>query len=96
MTWPTGTVNQVNQLLGETNEVGRTLLFIGTGTNNVGKTLAGNAQSDFNALRGEGNRPLKSHLLAAMPKPRPHLWGILNLRAPHRATGPCVSAVHSV
>ncbi|EBR2647529.1 DUF2586 family protein, partial [Salmonella enterica] len=29
MTWPTVTVNQVNQLLGETNEVERTLLFIG-------------------------------------------------------------------
>ncbi|EAW0911880.1 DUF2586 family protein, partial [Salmonella enterica] len=34
MTWPTVTVNQVNQLLGETNEVERTLLFIGTGTKN--------------------------------------------------------------
>ncbi|HBB4891596.1 TPA: DUF2586 family protein [Escherichia coli] len=31
MTWPIVTVNQVNQLLGETNEVERTLLFIGTG-----------------------------------------------------------------
>lgn len=32
MTWPIVTVNQVNQLLGETKEVERTLLFIGTGT----------------------------------------------------------------
>ncbi|WP_284142395.1 hypothetical protein [Escherichia coli] len=32
MTWPIVTVNQVNQLLGETNEVERTLLFIGSGT----------------------------------------------------------------
>ncbi len=47
-------VNRVNQLLGETNEVERTLLFIGMGTKNVGKTLAVNAQSDFNALLGEG------------------------------------------
>lgn len=54
MTWPNVTVNQVNQLLGETNEVERTLLFIGTGTKNVGKTLAVNAQSDFDALLGEG------------------------------------------
>ncbi|WP_114647646.1 DUF2586 family protein, partial [Citrobacter koseri] len=52
MTWPTVTVNQVNQLLGETNEVERTLLFIGTGSTNVGKTLAVNAQSDFDALLG--------------------------------------------
>ncbi|TBS00757.1 DUF2586 family protein, partial [Salmonella enterica] len=34
MTWPIVTVNQVNQLLGETKEVERTLLFIGTGTKN--------------------------------------------------------------
>lgn len=37
MTWPNVTVNQVNQLLGETNEVERTLLFIGTGTKMWGK-----------------------------------------------------------
>lgn len=37
MTWPIVTVNQVNQLLGETKEVERTLLFIGTGTKNVEK-----------------------------------------------------------
>ena len=53
MTWPIVTVNQVNQLLGETNEVERTLLFIGSGTKNVGKTLAVNAQSDFDSLLGE-------------------------------------------
>ncbi|WP_150317323.1 DUF2586 family protein, partial [Enterobacter hormaechei] len=47
MTWPNVTVNQVNQLLGETNEVERTVLFIGTGTKNTGKTLAVNTQSDF-------------------------------------------------
>ena len=28
MTWPIVTVNQVNQLMGETNEVERTLLFL--------------------------------------------------------------------
>lgn len=59
MTWPIVTVNQVNQLLGETNEVERTLLFIGSGTKNVGKTLAVNAQSDFDSLLGEEASPLK-------------------------------------
>jgi hypothetical protein len=44
MTWPNVTVNQVNQLLGETNEVERAVLFIGTGTKNTGKTLAVNTQ----------------------------------------------------
>lgn len=35
MTWPIVTVNQVNQLMGETNEVERTLLFIGTGKGGI-------------------------------------------------------------
>ncbi len=66
MTWPIVTVNQVNQLLGETNEVERTLLFIGSGTKNVGKTLAVNAQSDFDSLLGEEASPLKNDVLAAL------------------------------
>ncbi|EBW0835824.1 DUF2586 family protein [Salmonella enterica subsp. enterica serovar Typhimurium] len=81
MTWPTVTVNQVNQLLGETNEVERTLLFIGTGTKNVGKTLAVNAQSDFNALLGEGNSPLKSDVLAAMANAGQNWWGFVHVLA---------------
>jgi hypothetical protein len=52
-------VNQVNQLLGETNEVERAVLFIGTGTKNTGKTLAVNTQSDFDALLGEDDSQLK-------------------------------------
>lgn len=76
MTWPNVTVNQVNQLLGETNEVERTLLFIGTGTKNVGKTLAVNAQSDFDALLGEGESPLKKRCSGGTGKRRSELVGI--------------------
>ncbi|MDN4413530.1 DUF2586 family protein, partial [Citrobacter portucalensis] len=79
MTWPNVTVNQVNQLLGETNEVERTLLFIGTGTKNVGKTLAVNAQSDFDALLGEGESPLKSDVLAALANAGQNWWAFIHV-----------------
>ena len=79
MTWPNVTVNQVNQLLGETNEVERTLLFIGTGTKNVGKTLAVNAQSDFDALLGEGESPLKNDVLAALANAGQNWWAFMHV-----------------
>lgn len=79
MTWPNVTVNQVNQLLGETNEVERTLLFIGTGTKNVGKTLAINTQSDFDALLGAEDSPLKGDVLAAMANAGQNWWGFLHV-----------------
>jgi hypothetical protein len=75
MTWPNVTVNQVNQLLGETNEVERTVLFIGTGTKNTGKTLAVNTQSDFDALLGEDDSQLKSDVLAAVANAGQNWWG---------------------
>ncbi|EBZ0999558.1 DUF2586 domain-containing protein [Salmonella enterica] len=93
MTWPIVTVNQVNQLLGETKEVERTLLFIGTGTKNVGKTLAVNAQSDFNALLGEGNSPLKSDVLAALANAGQNWWGFIHVLAADSESGAWVDAV---
>ncbi|HDQ1774777.1 DUF2586 family protein, partial [Salmonella enterica subsp. enterica serovar Indiana] len=93
MTWPIVTVNQVNQLLGETKEVERTLLFIGTGTKNVGKTLAVNAQSDFNALLGEGNSPLKSDVLAALANAGQNWWGFVHVLAADSEPGAWVDAV---
>lgn len=92
MTWPIVTVNQVNQLLGETKEVERTLLFIGTGTK-MGKTLAVNAQSDFNALLGEGNSPLKSDVLAAMANAGQNWWGFVHVLAADSEPGAWVDAV---
>lgn len=79
MTWPIVTVNQVNQLLGETSEVERTLLFIGTGTKNVGKTLAVNAQSDFDSLLGEDESPLKNDVLAALANAGQNWWGFIHV-----------------
>ncbi|MFK8259678.1 DUF2586 domain-containing protein [Erwinia sp. AnSW2-5] len=66
MTWPNVTVNQLNQLQGETDEIERRVLFIGRGTVNVGKTLAVNTQSNFDTLLGAGKSVLKSDVLAAM------------------------------
>lgn len=66
MSWPTVTINQVNQLQGETTEIERVVLFIGTGTVNVGKTVAVNTQTDFDAVLGSGDSDLKSNLKAAM------------------------------
>lgn len=93
MTWPIVTVNQVNQLLGETTEVERTLLFIGTGTKNVGKTLAVNAQSDFDALLGEGDSPLKSDVLAALANAGQNWWGFVHVLAADSEPGAWVDAV---
>lgn len=66
MSWPQVTVNQVNQLQGETKEIERTVLYIGMGKTNTGKTVAVNTQSDFDALLGEADSPLKSNVKAAM------------------------------
>ncbi|MGD8163363.1 DUF2586 domain-containing protein [Pantoea sp. FN0307] len=66
MTWPSVQINQINQLQGETDEIERVLLFVGTGGKNAGKVLPVNTQTDFNALLGEGDSTLKSMLNAAM------------------------------
>lgn len=77
----------------ENGEVERTLLFIGTGTKNVGKTLAVNAQSDFNALLGEGNSPLKSDVLAALANAGQNWWGFIHVLAADSESGAWVDAV---
>lgn len=79
MTWPTVTVNQVNQLLGETTEVERTLLFIGSGTVNVGKTLAVNAQSDFDELLGADDSPLKRDVMTAQANAGQNWWAFIHV-----------------
>lgn len=85
MTWPTVTVNQVNQLLGETTEVERTLLFIGSGTVNVGKTLAVNAQSDFDELLGADDSPLKSDVMAAQANAGQNWWAFIHVLSDEEA-----------
>ncbi len=66
MAWPDVQINQVNQLQGETNEIERVLLYVGTGTVNTGKTLPVNSQSDLDALLGSADSPLKNMVNAAM------------------------------
>lgn len=94
MTWPIVTVNQVNQLLGETTEVERTLLFIGSGTVNVGKTLAVNAQSDFDELLGADDSPLKSDVMVAQANAGQNWWAFIHvLDAADDAEGDWTDAV---
>ncbi|PHM39802.1 phage tail protein [Xenorhabdus mauleonii] len=64
--WPKVQVNQVNQLQGETKEIERVLLFVGTGKTNTGKTLSVNTQTDFDSVLGAEDSALKRNVLAAM------------------------------
>lgn len=66
MSWPQVNIDQKNQLQGETKEIERAVLFIGTGKVNAGKTLAVNTQSDFDVLLGTADSAVKSCLTAAM------------------------------
>lgn len=66
MTWPFVQVNQLNQLQGETKEVERTVLFIGTGKTNTGKTVSVNTQTDFDDVLGRDDSTLKNIVMAAM------------------------------
>ncbi len=66
MTWPFVQVNQVNQLQGETKEVERTVLFVGTGNANMGKTVSVNTQTDFDNVLGHEDSTLKQNVIAAM------------------------------
>ncbi|WFQ81496.1 DUF2586 domain-containing protein [Xenorhabdus sp. SF857] len=66
MMWPHVQVNQVNQLQGETREIERVLLFVGTGKTNTGKTIAVNTQTDFDSVLGTAQTALKRQVLAAM------------------------------
>ncbi|MDC9588559.1 DUF2586 family protein, partial [Xenorhabdus sp. XENO-10] len=64
--WPHVQVNQINQLQGETKEIERVLLFVGAGKTNVGKTIAVNTQTDFDAVLGTTDTALKRQVRAAM------------------------------
>lgn len=66
MTWPYVNVDQVNQLQGETKDVERTVLFVGIGNTNIGKTVPVNTQTDFDDVLGRDDSTLKSNIIAAM------------------------------
>ncbi|MGY3895471.1 DUF2586 domain-containing protein [Aeromonas enterica] len=65
MTVPFVEVNNLNQMQGETAEIERHFLFIGSGVTNAGKLLSVNAQTDFDTALGTDDTPLKLNLLAA-------------------------------
>ncbi len=93
MAWPKVDVNQVNQLQGETNEIERVVLFVGTGTNNAGKTLAVNTQSDFDALLGTQDSVLKSNVNAAMLNAGSNWSGYVHVLAEDAGENAWVDAV---
>ncbi|HDR2889419.1 TPA: DUF2586 family protein [Enterobacter asburiae] len=66
MSWPTVTINQLNQLQGETADIERTVLFVGKGATNSGKTLPVNTQTNFDTLLGVADSVLKSQVMAAL------------------------------
>lgn len=66
MSWPTVTINQLNQLQGETADIERTVLFVGKGATNSGKTLPVNTQANFDTLLGVADSVLKSQVMAAL------------------------------
>lgn len=65
MTWPNVNVSQINRYNGTTDEVERVVMFIGYGTENIGKTLPLNTGSDLDNAFGEGDSLLKTIVSAA-------------------------------
>lgn len=63
MTWPTVTINQLNQRQGRINEIERTVLFIGTGTEST--LIAVNSQSDLSVELVKAGKTLRDHVIAA-------------------------------
>lgn len=63
MTWPTVTINQLNQRQGRINEIERTVLFIGTG--NESTLIAINSQSDLSIELAKAGKTLRDHAIAA-------------------------------
>ncbi|MFI3309292.1 DUF2586 domain-containing protein [Ewingella allii] len=93
MTWPTVGVNQVNQLQGETKEIERAVLYVGTGKINAGKTLPVNTQTDFDTLLGAADSVLKSDLNAAMLNAGQNWSGFVHVLAESAEPGDWVDAV---
>ncbi|HGB1433235.1 TPA: DUF2586 family protein, partial [Yersinia enterocolitica] len=68
MTWPTVTLNQLNQRQGRINEVERTVLFIGSATadsDNPGDLIALDSQSDITVVLADADSALRENVRAA-------------------------------
>lgn len=66
MAFPSVQINALNLLSGETKEIERLALFVGVGTENVGKLTALTPDSDLDKVFGVGESQLKNHVKAAM------------------------------
>ena len=66
MAFPSVQINALNLLSGETKEIERLALFVGVGTENVGKLTALTPDSDLDKVFGAADSPLKRHVKAAM------------------------------
>lgn len=68
MTWPTITINQLNQRQGKINEVERTLLFIGSAaadSDNPGDLITLDSQSDITLVLADVDAALRENVRAA-------------------------------
>lgn len=91
--WPNVTVNQLNQLQGETDEIERCVLYVGRGAVNVGKTLAVNTQSDFDVQLGDADTVLKRNVQAAMSNAGQNWSAYVHVLAEDAEDGAWVDAV---
>lgn len=66
MAWPTITINQLNQMQGDTAEVERHFLFVGKGSKGIDTLISVNTQTDFDDVLGDADSDLKANLQAAM------------------------------
>lgn len=66
MAFPSVQINALNLLSGETKEIERLALFVGVGSENVGKLTALTPDSDLDKVFGAGESQLKNHVKAAM------------------------------
>ncbi|AIK13763.1 hypothetical protein GZ59_19460 [Pectobacterium atrosepticum] len=65
MTWPTITINQLNQLQGETKEIERVVLFVGRAVGDAIPVTPVNTQSNLDSLLGAEDSTLKRCVEAA-------------------------------
>lgn len=78
---------------GRTSEVERVVLFTGTAKTNTGKTLAVTAQTDFDALLGAADSPLKRDLKAAQANAGQNWWAFVHPLAEDGGADAWVNAV---
>lgn len=66
MAWPTITINQLNQMQGDTADVERHFLFVGKGATGINTLISINTNTDLDEVLGADDSDLKANLSAAM------------------------------